>query len=188
MSNPDKLRSDILAKLTQVSRDLSLFEAPTAEQRRAKERFWSPFMQGDTPVPHPIDLATALRYGGDSRIRQWWGLPGFIDWFTNQQEFRERIEFIAHLALDGIEEVLRDRMATGSAKVAAAKLALEVANKLPRAGKAAEEFADGKIAEMNKQELEQFIQKKLLLLPGNKQLTSPPAPDTVDGDTGVPGK
>lgn len=169
MAAPDKLRADILARLNHITKDLSLFTSPTVDQRTAKSRFWAPFMSGDVGVPANIDLATALKFASDSRIKQWWSLPGFVDWFTNQEEFKERVEFIAHLALDGIEAVLKDPMATGGAKVAAAKLALEVANKLPKASKDDGEFADKMINKMSKTELTDYISQKVGLVNLNKK-------------------
>lgn len=179
----DKLTTDILARLTQASRDLSLFEDPTPEQRKAKERFWAPFVSGEVPAPPTMDLATALKFAGDRRLRAWWDLPGFQDWFLNREEFKERVEFIAHLALDSIEGVLTDRGAPPSARVAAAKLALEVANKLPRTAQTTERFADEKINEMDRAQLETFIKRKLSLLPKQEGLTVDLPPASVVGDT-----
>lgn len=181
----DKLTTDILSRLTHVSRDLSLFTDPTPEQRKAKERFWGPFMAGDIQVPPTIDLPLALRFGGDSRISKWWDLSGFQDWFLNQEEFRQRVEFIAHLALDSIEEVLKDRTATSNAKVAAAKLALEVANKLSKGQKDQQSDGDSPIDKMDRKELEEFIRKKLVLLPiatdsQSKVLTVDVTPATIN--------
>lgn len=182
----DKLTTDILSRLTHVSKDLSLFENPTPEQRKAKERFWAPFLAGDTPVPPTMDLAAALKFAGDRRLKQWWDLPGFQDWFFNREEFKERVEFIAHLALDGIEEVLKDRMATASAKVAAAKLALEVANKLPKAKDQDGRFADDKINQMDRAQLEAFIKRKLTLLPNSTEsLTVDLEPGNLNQEPGV---
>jgi hypothetical protein len=178
MSNTDKLRQDIISKLATVTRDLSLFSQPTSDQRQTKERFWGLFMQGDAEVPSEVDLATALRFGQDKRISTWWDIPGFRDWFLNKQEFKDRVEFMAHLALDGIQEVLQDKTATPASRVAAAKLALEVANKLPKAGSNQDgKYLDEKINEMDSKELERFIQSKLVQFP-TKSLTT-------DTDSGI---
>lgn len=182
MSNADKLRNHILTQLAQASKDLSLFDKPTSDQRQVKERFWAPFMRGDIQVPQKVDLATALRYGSDRRISQWWDIPGFQDWFLNSEEFKDRVEFIAHLALDGIEEVLRDRTATASSRVAAAKLALEVANKLPKGAGSEGKYLDEKINEMDSKELEKYIQSKLTQFPGTKPLTDESESDTLPDD------
>jgi hypothetical protein len=172
MSNTDKLRQDIISKLATVTRDLSLFSKPTPDQRQAKERFWGLFMEGDMEVPAQPDLAAALRFGQDKRISGWWDIPGFQDWFLNKQEFKDRVEFMAHLALDGIQDVLLDKTATPASRVAAAKLALEVANKLPKAGSNESRYLDEKINEMDSKELERFIQSKLIRFPSEKSLTT----------------
>jgi hypothetical protein len=156
----DKTRADILSRISSLTKDLSLFEHPTPEQRAAKERFWRPFLSGDTQVPAERNLATALKFASDSRISKWWDIPGFQDWFYNDQEFKDRVELIAHLALDGITEVLKDKMATPSAKVAAAKLALEVAGKMPKALAKDQAVGDSDIDKMTKEELDAFIREK----------------------------
>jgi hypothetical protein len=171
----DKLRSTILTQLSSVTRDLSLFSDPRPEHRKAKAAFWSYWMGSDQPPPATIDLALAKRYCGDSRIKGWWDLPGFQDWFSNSEEFKQRVEFLVQLALDNAEDLLRDKSASATAKVAVIKLMLEVANKFPNKQKE-ERYADEKIAEMDKKQLEDFIAKNLRKLP----LTPSSSTDTMD--------
>lgn len=136
---------------------------PSAEQRRAKSSFWSRF--NDNPIcdPSEISLAIALRFVADGRLSRWWSQDGFKEWFRNGEEFRHRVEYLAHLALDALENVLIDPKAQGSARVNAAKLLMEVARKMPARG-AVEKYLDEKIAEMDKKQLEEFISKRTKLL------------------------
>jgi hypothetical protein len=165
MSVADKMRGDLLAQIAAVGRDLTLFSDPSAEHRKAKATFWSHFLDGETPVPEPIDLAAARRFCGDRRIENWWSLPGFVDWFTNREEFRQRVEFISNLALDNLEQVLRDKDTGATARIAAIKLVMELGNKLPKAAGKEAQYADEKIAGMSKEQLEEYIQKNIRKLP-----------------------
>lgn len=180
----DSVKASILSQLSSVARDLTVFGNPLPEHRKAKATFWSYFMGNELPAPEAVDLALARRHCGDSRITNWWTYPGFEDWFCNSEEFKQRIEFLAHLALDNIEDILRDKQANSTAKINAVKLVMEIGNKLP--GKQQQDkYADEKIAEMNKDQLEEFIRKNLRRLPATQGLT-----DTSNNDTlnTTPGK
>lgn len=136
---------------------------PTPEMRRAKGAFWARF--NDNPIcdPEDISLATAMRFSPDNRLSKWWALPGFRDWYRNRDEFRQRMEYLAQLALDTLETILVDPLAQGSAKVNAAKLIMEVARKMP-AKSQAEQFMDEKISQMSRPQLEEYIKKSVKLL------------------------
>lgn len=152
-----KVKSDILTKINAVARDLTLL-TPTPEQRRTKAAFWASFASGDTPVPAEIDLATALRFGANPRLSVWWDIPGFQDWFRNEQEFVQRVEFLAQLALDSVEEILIDKNANPTAKINAVKIVMEMGQKFP--GKQdSGKYRDEDIANMSKEELEEFVAK-----------------------------
>lgn len=138
--------------------DLSVFK-PDEDQRRAKSNFWSFFASGDILPPADISKSVALRYGGDRRVSSWWDLEGFQDWFSNKDEFRQRIEFLADLALDELQLLIRDRQTNGSAKVAAIKLIMEAGKKVSNKGES-EKYLDDLVTKMNKQELEKFIRTR----------------------------
>lgn len=174
MSAPDKLRSDLLAQITTAARDLTIF-TPAPEHRQAKATFWQYWSNAEVPPPAPetVTVSLAMRHAGDRRVEKWWALPGFVDWFTNAEEFKQRVEFLAQLALDNIEDILRDRQANATAKINAVKLIMEIGNKLP-SRKAEEKYADEKIAEMDRKQLEQFIEKSIRRLP------TPPTDESID--------
>lgn len=202
------LELGILSRLSQASRDLVTFQ-PRPEHRRARANFWSNWeLAGGNTLPDAqnspenrsgepgrgagqgdVNLAMALRYGGDSRISQWWDLPGFRDWFTNSEEFRQRVEYIAQLALDELEGVLTDPAARSGDKLTAAKMALEVGGKFPgRKGDSSEgKYADEHIAAMSRAELETYVSRQIAKLTPtpNQGLQSPTSPDTL-ADSGNP--
>ena len=146
---------------------------PTPDMRRAKAAFWSRF--SDAPLSGgPLTLAAAQQIGADKRLAKWWALPGFQDWFQNGEEFKERMEYLADLALDALEQVLADPDANPSAKVASAKLVLEAASKMP---KPVADAPGTKLETMSRAELEDYVKRNL------RYLSDTPSPEPLTKDT-----
>lgn len=135
---------------------------PSPEQRRAKSAFWTRFNDNPICAPADISLPLALRYINDERLTRWWPQAGFADWFRNADEFRQRIEYLVHLSLDTLENVLVDQAAQASAKVNAAKLLMEVAQKMPK--RAVTEMLDDAIAKMDRKQLEEYVRARTKLV------------------------
>lgn len=158
------VRPNIMAELLQ---DLTFLPGP--EQRKVKSAFWT--IQADSPmVPGSVSLDSALIITSDNRLRKWWTIPGFSDWFANKEEFRQRIEYLAHLALDTAEDILLDPKANANARVSMAKLVIEAANRMPQKY-SKEIYLDEKIGTMGKRELEEYIKRATAFLP------APPPPE-----------
>lgn len=152
--------------------------APTPEMRRAKASFWAS-LEG-TPagdLAENMTLAAASSLGADKKLTRWWAIPGFSDWWQNKEEFKQRLEYLAQLALDSLEEVLTNPEANVTAKVNSAKLVLEAANKMPK--KTAEENTESKLAAMSRNELEDYVKARM------KYLTSTSEADKVGITVGV---
>lgn len=157
-----------------------LIFAPTPDMRRVKAAFWSKTRDN----PHLVDSASTLtsiqQTVSDKRLAKWWSLPGFSSWFQNGEEYRERMEYLADLALDALEQILTDPDANASAKVTSAKLVLEATSKLP----SKEETSPvSRLEVMNRQELEDYIKRHLRYLsetPTAEPLTNEPVADKVD--------
>lgn len=152
--------------------------APTPEMRRAKAAFWASLE--DTPsgdLADTMTLAAATSLGADKKLSRWWNIPGFADWWQNKEEFKQRLEYIAQLALDALEGVLLDPDANPTAKVSSAKLVLEAANKMPK--RQAEDSVEQKLAGMSRNELEEYVRTRM------KYLTPSVSFDKVDGTVGV---
>jgi len=136
---------------------------PTNDQKRAKSQFWTSFASGDV-VPSPVpSLALASKYAGDSRIHTWWPTPGFQQWFWNQNEFEERLDYLAQLALDQLESMINSARTSDSARISAIKMVLEASKKIGNKSDT-QEFADSKIGTMDQGQLEEFIQSRIKLL------------------------
>lgn len=152
--------------------------SPTPDMRRAKAAFWAS-LEG-TPagdLAESMTLAAAASMGADKKLSRWWSIPGFSDWWQNKEEFKQRLEYLAQLALDSLEAVLLDPDSNATARVNSAKLVLEAANKMPK--KQAEDTVDQRLAGMSRNELEEYVRTRM------KYLTPAPEADTVDSAVGV---
>lgn len=138
---------------------------PTPPMRRVKAAYLAATAENPITNTDP-SLEAALQVTGETRLRQWWSTPGFRSWFSNRDEFRQRVEYLANLALDAIEDILLDGDANPAARNAAAKLMIEAAGKLPK-GAGQEKFADEHIQGMDRRQLEQFLRKNGAL-PGGR--------------------
>jgi hypothetical protein len=149
-------------KLASVVDDLVFL--PKSEQRQVKSAFWA--VVADNPIhdPETITLEDMMKVTGDTRLRRWIKEPGFREWFLNKEEFRQRLEYLAHLTLDRLEKILSDDEGHASAQVQAAKLIIEAANRMPQKW-VKETYLDDRIQKMGKAELEQFIRRNMALLP-----------------------
>lgn len=132
---------------------------PTPAMRKVKAAYLAATSENPLLVGQDPTAASVQQVTGDTRVSKWWSTPGFRDWFSNRDEFRQRVEYLANLALDTIEDILLDGEANASARNAAAKLMIEAAGKLPK-GTSTEKYADEQISSMSKAELEQFIRRK----------------------------
>lgn len=150
---------DINKILAAASSDLTF--APTQDMRRAKAAFWHRFAEGPMVASDTITLASVQQVATDKRLTKWWTLPGFQEWFQNREEFRERMEYLADVALDALEQVLTDPDANAGAKVASAKLVLEAASKMP---KAVPDSPTTRLETMSRSELEDYVRKNLKFL------------------------
>ena len=133
---------------------------PSPEQRKIKAAFWASYSEHPMADKEVVTLAVAQQMVSDNRLKRWWAVPGFTDWFSNRDEFRQRLEYLANLGLDTIEEILLDPDANANARMNAAKLMLEAASKMPNKWNQ-EKFLDAHIQKMDARELEAWLTKRL---------------------------
>lgn len=148
------------AKIAQVIDDL-LF-VPNMEQRRVKAAFWAKYASNPLSDLNKITAVLVNKIVDDNRIPRWWSMYGFREWFLNEDEYKQRLEYIAHLALDTLEDVLTNPDANQNAKVNAAKLVMEAANKMPQKWQNTK-YLDDSIQKMDQVQLEQYIRQRSLL-------------------------
>jgi hypothetical protein len=146
-------------RVAQVMDDL-LF-CPSPDQRQVKAAFWAKYQQAPLISMDKVTASFVQKLIPDSRLPRWWSLYGFKEWFLNEDEFKQRLEYLAHLALDRMEAILTDPDANNSAQVNAAKLVFEAASKMPQKWQKTL-YLDDHVQKMDQAQLEQFIRQKSL--------------------------
>ena len=102
----------------------------------------SPLDAGEGPLLHTIPMGFS-----EGRLKAL---------LSNKDEFKQRIEFLADLALDQLYGMIKDPETGAASKVAAIRMIMDVGQKM--AAKAPKEDPiETKIAKMSKAELEAFI-------------------------------
>lgn len=150
----------IVDKAILKSRSSNTFR-PEESHRRAKSAFWAHYFSSGELPPGTIEPAAAARISGFNEVLDWWtSVEGFSEWFQNGEEFRQRVEYISHLGLGIIENILLDSGSNNKDKLTAARMALEIAAKFPKQS-GERQFADERINDMDKKQLEEFIASKL---------------------------
>lgn len=121
------------------------------------------------PPTEGITEPLVAQFVHDTRLPAWWSIPGFQQWFTNNQEFTQRVGFIADLALDEMENIIRSNLVTAQVKTPLIKLAMEMAGKIPKNRAQDTESEEDVISKMSRAELEEYIAKKMpMLVPTTK--------------------
>jgi hypothetical protein len=120
---------DLDNKLALAVEELSY--EPSASDRKAKAAFWA-LARGSKLIDlGNITLSDVRRLIPHTSIISKWGDQAFRSWFTNDQEWRQRVEYMLQLALSSIEEVLVDANATPTAKVRAFEVLARLNDKEP---------------------------------------------------------
>jgi hypothetical protein len=133
---------------------------PSPFQQNLKAQFWAragnhPFLEPDN-----ITIAFVQKFLKDARIPKYWQTPGFKEWFTNQDENRERIEYLWSAGLDAAEQILRDPAAPAAAKVNLIKTLAEMQGHIARGKGKDEKFSDEQVNKMSEKELKEWLHKK----------------------------
>lgn len=164
----DNINKMLQAVLTTAA-DVTTY-TPTEDQRKAKSAFWTSISEeGIVPPTEGITEPLVAQFVHDTRLPAWWSIPGFQQWFTNNQEFTQRVGFIADLALDEMENIIRSNLVTAQVKTPLIKLAMEMAGKIPKNRAQDTESEEDVISKMSRAELEEYIAKKMpMLVPTTK--------------------
>ena len=160
---------------------------PTAAQRKAKIKLMALIQDNPMFSLEDITLSSALEITKERRIRTWWELEGFQDWFKNKNEMKQRFEELLGMGLDALEHILKSRDPRfASAQVNTMKALFEVAGKNPAKQKEIK-FSDESINKMDPIQLEEFVQKAgrgLLATPTPITLIEGEAPSGSDEASG----
>lgn len=160
----DKLTDKDNKTLTGIAEDLVFLPSP--KHRQVKSKFWTRYDSLNID-PDQISAAAVVDITGEPAVSRWWHVPGFKAWFLNEDEARERLEYLYMLALDSAEEVLLNPEAQANAKVQMVKVIAQLAGKEPKG----EKYADEDIQRLSPEKLRAYIEKtapRLLNKPDNK--------------------
>jgi hypothetical protein len=147
-----------------IEQALDSVYVPSVEQRRVKAAFLAAIT--DDPSVDPtefVTLARAVQVTGQRKLEHWWKQEGFVAWFNNRDEFRQRLEYLNQLALDKAEEILHDdNPKTASARVSLIKTLMEAGGKMAAKQKEVK-LLDDVVQRMNRQQLESFLKRAKML-------------------------
>jgi hypothetical protein len=149
MPRKSQLQSDLENIL-----DNSIF-IPTEQQRQMRVQFWIKYNKLPYADPTKVDLATVKRYVKSPKLDEWWTEEGFAAWFTNNNEYLERLEVMVEHALTTLTNAMLDGTTPVASKITAAKLVLEAAGRMGKKGANASE--DEKLDDMTEEELRKYI-------------------------------
>jgi len=79
---------------------------PTPSQRQVKARLITKLVDNPLLDAASLTLSEAEQITNSAQLKDWWGRPGFKEWFLDQNEYRQRLEYLFSLALDAAEEIL----------------------------------------------------------------------------------
>lgn len=153
-------KSKVEQQLSQIISAVQFF--PTPEQRDAKSSFWLSIQDNPIVDLGHITLAGIVQITGQQKIEKWWTQPGFREWFTNQEEFKMKLESASHQALDTLMEIMANPDAAPAARVAAAKMVIEASGKNESRKQA--EMADKHIQQMSEQQLEAYLARHMKMV------------------------
>lgn len=141
-----------------------LIFVPTPILQQYKMVFWTRYNPGPLGANTPVDaklIARVLNLPVAS-VHNWCRAPGFLSWFSNSEESKEKINYLFLRALDSAEEILSDPKANANAKVGLIKLLAEMTGHIQvRGGKNQDqEFSDAKVSRMSEAELKAWLQQK----------------------------
>jgi hypothetical protein len=100
---------------------------PSALQIKAKIAFYHKvkFLQEDVSK---MDVERVAHIIGDDRVINWWKIKDFVQWFRNEDEHKERVDYLYTRMLDNLEDFIVDeeQKYTPNEKLAAQKQLIEL--------------------------------------------------------------
>ena len=131
---------------------------PSNRQIRARNAFHQTNPSG-TALGASVDQM--LDSGAPEAIRKWWAIPGFSDWWISPQWEAEESHRLLMQSMQRVSEILRDEE-NPTTVIAAAREARELYTKLHAS--TAPKFADSEIADMDRNQLEEYIRRKTAVI------------------------
>lgn len=135
---------------------------PTKAQIKAKLKFHDYLKKNPLVDKSTLGIAQIQKVVNNSQFQRWADQPGFMEWFDDQLEIKNQIGYLFTLALRAAENILlnEDPKAQG-ARVSLIKTISDLVTKQAELQKAEEENTTQAINQMNREELEKFLQRQL---------------------------
>jgi hypothetical protein len=134
---------------------------PTDKEKRLKAQFW--LKAADNPLinRNALVLEDVRQLLNTEALNTSWPKPGFREWFSNTDEYRERLEYLFGLALDAAEKILQNEDPKAqSARVNMVKAISELAGKMPgKSSSSPAAMISSTVSKMDKAQLELLLQR-----------------------------
>lgn len=147
-----------LPKISKIADEI-IFQ-PSPLQQTLKAQFWARASSNPFIDKTNLTLADVQEHVPDPKLKKYWSVPGFKEWFSNQDENRERLDYLWMVGLDAAEMILRDPAAQASAKVNLIKTLAEIQGLVSRGKNKEEKFSDETVNKMSEAELKEWLKKK----------------------------
>jgi hypothetical protein len=131
---------------------------PSVNDKKVKARFWTRYRDNPTYDTNSITVSEVQQViGQDAGIARKWSLPEYREWFLNQGEHRERLEYLFDLALNAAEDILLNTDPKAqSARVNMVKAIADLAGKSARDQG---QYKDQAIGKMDKEQLAAYLER-----------------------------
>jgi hypothetical protein len=130
---------------------------PSPAQKRVKAKLLARLEDNPVNELEHITCAAAVSITKDSKLHNYWSIPGFKEWFRDEDEFKINLNVAAQNALNVLNEICANPANPPSSRVSAAKIIIEQKSKIEP--KIAAKFLDEKLENMSPEQLEHTIQK-----------------------------
>ncbi len=130
---------------------------PSVPQRKVKAAFWASWKEG--PSKGKPTISAAIEVTRCSTLENWAQEAGFREWFFNDQDHLQRLEYLFDMGLDMLEEIMEtgDKAAD---KLKAFEYVAKLAQKLNKP-ETVIKYMDKGVQDMDIEELDAFIKKRL---------------------------
>ena len=127
---------------------------PSLKERKIKAAYWQLCKEGPSRK-HTIKEAAELM--GEPGLVVKADNAGFVQWFFNEQEFTQRLHYLANLGLDVVEDILihSDRDSDRLKAVSLVNDLVKAASKVEDEGNTGDAMLD----EMSDEELDKYIEE-----------------------------
>ena len=135
------------------------FFVPTDAQLRAKCRFWTQYAdRAEDELPTTIQ--GVAEGAGTSTIRKWWYQSGFKDWFMNQEDSKEQIQYAYEKLLRSVQTSLMLEEPKAGQLLNLTKTVRLIEERLYPAHLSSGDDAEADVSKMSESELVAYLEER----------------------------